>query len=148
MAQINQRTSVQTHQQLFGRVAKRRNDSFGVHPWPSSSISLNSHMLNMFAYAVAHDHVPLMQVVKRNRKSLPSGVFDRPLPEHGKILAIHVATKRGFLDITHELLDICDVSRVYQLTGENVLHFAAKTGDEDCLRMALATERVGVNLKD
>jgi hypothetical protein len=131
MAQINQRTSVQTHQQLFERVAKRRNDSSGVHPWPSISISLISHMLNMFAYAVANDHVPLMQVVKRNRKSLPSGVFDRPLPDHGKMLAIHVATKRGFLDITRELLDICDVSRVYQLTGENVLHFAAKTGDEN-----------------
>jgi hypothetical protein len=76
MAQTNQRTSLQTNEQLFEKVAKGRNDSFGVHPWPSVSGSLNSHILNMFAYAVANDHVPLLQVVKRNRKSLPPDVSD------------------------------------------------------------------------
>lgn len=59
MAQINRRTNLQTSEQLFERVAKERNDSFGVHPWPSFRGSSNSHMLNMFAYAVANDHVPL-----------------------------------------------------------------------------------------
>lgn len=32
MAQMSQRTSLQTNQQIFEKVAIRRNDSFGVHP--------------------------------------------------------------------------------------------------------------------
>lgn len=148
MAQINQRTSVQTHQQLFERVAKRRNDSFGVHPWPSIGSSLNSHMLSMFAYAVANDHVPLMQVVKRNRKNLPSDVFDRPLPKHGEMLAIHVATRKGFTGIIDELLDICDVSRVCRSTGENVLHFTAKTGESGHFLTFLLDHAVNADLQD
>jgi hypothetical protein len=148
MAQINQRTNLQTNEQLFERVAKGRNDWFGVHPWPSFSGSLNSRMLNMFASAVANDHVPLLQVVKRNRKSLPSGVFDRPLPEHGEMLAIHVATRKGLTGIIDELLDICDVSKVCRSTGENVLHFAAKTGERDHVTTFLGISAVNVNLQD
>jgi ankyrin repeat protein len=148
MAQINQRTNLQTNEQLFERVAKGRNDSFGVHPWPSFSGSLNSHMLNMFAYAVANDHVPLLQVVKRNRKSLPSGVFDRPLPEHGEMLAIHVATRKGLTGIIDELLDICDVSKVCRSTGENVLHLAAKTGERGHFMTFLGISAVNVKLQD
>jgi ankyrin repeat protein len=148
MAQINQRTSVQTHQQLFERVAVRRNDSFGVHPWPSIRSSLNSHILSMFAYAVANDHVPLMQVVKRNRKSLPSDVFDRPLPKHGEMLAIHVATRKGFTGIIDELLDICYVSKICRSTGENILHFAAKTGEIGHSTAFLAISAVNASLQD
>jgi ankyrin repeat protein len=148
MAQINRRTNLQTNEQLFERVAKGRNDSFSVHPWPAFSGSLNSHMMNMFAYAVANDHVPLLRVVKRNRKSLPLGVFDRPIPEHGEMLAIHVATRKGFTGIINELLDICNVSRVCRSTGENVLHFAAKTGERDHVMTFLGIPAVIVNLKD
>ena len=147
-AQMNQRKNLQTNEQLFERVAKGRNDSFSVHPWPAFSGSLNSHMMSMFAYAVANHHVPLLQVVKRNRKSLPSGVFDRPLPEHGEMLAIHVATRKGFTSIINELLDICDVSKVCRSTGENVLHFAAKTGERDHIMTFLGTSAVNVNLQD
>jgi hypothetical protein len=129
MTHINHRTSLQTAEQLFEKVAKGRNDSFGVHPWPAVSGSVNSHMVNMFAYAVANDHVPLLQVFKRNCKSLPSDVFDRPLPKHGEMLAIHVATTKGFTDIINELIGFCDASKVCRSTGENVLHLAAKTGE-------------------
>ena len=146
MAQINRRTSLHTNQQLFEKVAKGRNDSFGVHPWPWQS--LNSHLLSMFAYAVANDHVPLMRVVKKNRKSLPPDVFDRPLPEHGEMLAIHVATRKGFTGIINELLDICDVSRVCRSTGENVLHLSAKTGEINHFMTFREISTINADLQD
>jgi translation initiation factor IF-1 len=148
MTHIYHRTSLQTTEQLFEKVAKGRNDSFGVHPWPAVSGSLNSHMLNMFSYAVADDHVPLLQVVKRNRKSLPSDVFDRPLPKHGEMLAIHVATTKGFTDIINELIGFCDASKVCRSTGENVLHLAAKTGESGHFMTFLGLSTVNANLQD
>lgn len=105
-------------------------------------------MLNMFAYAVANDHVLLLQVVKRNRKSLPSDVFDRPLPEHGEMLAIHVATRKGSIGIIYELLDICDVNKVCRSTGENVLHLAVRTGGSGHFMTFLLKLAVNTDLQD
>jgi len=147
-AQGSRRKRSKTSAELFAQMAKERNDSFGVHPWHAIPGSSTSHLSNMFAHAVVNDHVPLMQVVKQNRRILPPDVFDRPLPQHGSMLAIHVATKRGFMGIVSELLDICDMSSVNQSTGESVLHFAAKTGDKDGFEMLLVTGRVEVNLQD
>jgi ankyrin repeat protein len=64
------------------------------------------------------------------------------------MLAIHVATRKGFTGIIDELLDICNVSKVCQSTGENVLHFAAETGRSDHCITSLAIVAVDANLQD
>lgn len=68
-----------------------RNDPFGDNIWPSVARSLNSNLSNMFAYAVAIDHVPLIRVLKSNCKSLPQDVFYRPIG--GNVL--HLAATNG-----------------------------------------------------
>jgi len=148
LAQGTQKVEPYASMRLFEQVARERNDSFGIHPWPSVSGSPTSHLSNMFAYAVANDHVPLMEAVKRYRESIPTEVFDRPFPIHGHMLAIHFATKSGFTNIVGELITLCDLNKICHSTGKNVLHFAAELGDRDCFQALLQTNKVDVNLED
>jgi ankyrin repeat protein len=143
-----QTTGSRTSTELFEGIAKERNDSFGVHPWPSVPGSFNSHLSNMFAYAVANDHVPLLRAVKRNHRSLPKRAFDLPLASHGQLLAVHVAAKKGFDYILSELADICDLDAVCLSTGKRALHFAAEAGSGDCLEILLQERRRDLNARD
>jgi ankyrin repeat protein len=143
-----QNTGFQTSAELFEIIAKERNDSFGVHPWPSVPGSSNSHFSNMFAYAVANDHLPLLRVVKRNHRNLPKRAFDLPLALHGQMLAVHVAAKKGFDSILSELADICDLDAVCLSTGKRALHFAAEAGSGGCLEILLQDRRHNLNAQD
>ena len=143
-----QNTAPRNSTELFEGIAKERNDSFGVHPWPSVPGSFNSHLSNMFAYAVANDHVPLLRVVKRNHRSLPKRAFDLPLALHGQLLAVHVAAKKGFDSILSELAEICDLDAVCLSTGKRALHFAAEAGSGGCLGILLQDRRRDLNARD
>ena len=141
-------TGSRTSMELFEGIAKERNDSFGVHPWPSVPRSPNSHFSNMFAYAVANDHVPLLRVVKRNHGSLPKRAFVLPLALHGQMLAVHVAAKKGFASVLRELSDICDMDAVCLSTGKSALHFAAEAGSGGCLGILLQDRHRDLNAQD
>jgi ankyrin repeat protein len=143
-----QNAGFKTSTELFESIAKERNDSFGVHPWPSIPGSSNSHLSNMFAYAVANDHLPLLRVVKRNYRSLPKRAFDLPLALHGHMLAVHVAAKKGFESMLSELADICDLDAVCLSTGKRALHFAAEAGSGGCLEILLQDRRRDLNARD
>ena len=144
----NPNTGFQTSAELFESIARERNDSFGVQPWPSVHGSLNSHFSNMFAYAVANDHVPLLRVVKKNHRSLPKRLLHLPLALHGQMLAVHVAAKKGFDSILSELADICDLDAVCLSTGKRALHFAAEAGSGGCVEILLRDRSRGLDVRD
>jgi ankyrin repeat protein len=141
-------TGIQPSTELFETIAKERNDSFGVHPWPCVPGSSNSHLSHMFAYAVANDHIPLLRVVKRNHRSLPKQAFDLPLALHVQIPAVHVAAKKGFHAVLSELADICNLNAVCLLTGKRALHFAAEAGSVGCLEVLMQDRRLDLSARD
>ncbi|PPJ55353.1 hypothetical protein CBER1_10074 [Cercospora berteroae] len=83
LAEGERRSDSQITAELFEEVSIERNDSYGIHPWDVVARTSNSHLSQMFAYAVAKNHVPLMQVVRKHRHSLPNEVFNSPLAQHG-----------------------------------------------------------------
>jgi ankyrin repeat protein len=141
-------TGYKTSNKLFESIAKERNDSYGVHPWPSIPGSPNSHFSNMFAYAVANDHVPLLKVVKKNHHSLPKRAFDLPLALHGQMLAVHVAARKGFNSVLSELIEICNMDAVCITTGKHALHFAAEAGSGGCLEILSQDRRRDLDARD
>jgi ankyrin repeat protein len=146
MRQTSPNTNFKTTTELFETIAKERNDSFGVHPWPSIPGSPNSHLSNMFAYAVANDHIPLLRVVKKS--SLPKQAFNLPLALHGQMLAVHVAARKDFDSVLSELTDICNMDAVCIPTGKNALHFAAEAGSGGCLEILMQDRRRDLNDRD
>jgi ankyrin repeat protein len=146
MRQASPNTGFKTTTELFETIAKERNDSFGVHPWPSVPGSPNSHLSNMFAYAVTNDHIPLLRVVKKS--SLPKQAFNLPLALHGQMLAVHVAARKGFDSVLSELTDICNMDAVCIPTGKNALHFAAEAGSGGCLEILMQDRRRDLNDRD
>ena len=133
--------------ELFERIATERNDTFGVHPWPSIPGSLNSHLSNMFAFAVANGHLPLLRVVKSNGR-VPADIFNLPLAQHGQMFAVHVAAKKDLASVLCELADICSLSAVCLATGRNALHYAAEAGSVGCLDVLLRDRRFDVDARD
>jgi hypothetical protein len=136
-----------TSTELFENIATERNDSFDIHPWPSVPGSSNSHMSNMFAYAVVNGHLPLLKIVKSNGR-VPVEVFDLPLAQHGQMLAVHVAAKKGLVSVLCELAEVCSLSAVCLSTGRTALHFAAESGSVGCLDVLLGDRRLDLNARD
>ncbi|GIZ49947.1 hypothetical protein CKM354_001296300 [Cercospora kikuchii] len=138
LAKENQKSDLHTAAEFFEEISIERNDFYGIHPWKAAARTSNSHLSQMFAYAVANNHVPLMQVVRKHRRRLPKEVFDSPLAQHGQMLAIHVAAKKGFASIIEELVNICNVNAMCPSRRQHVLHFIAENGTEDCLQPILS----------
>jgi ankyrin repeat protein len=133
---------------MFHKIALQRNDSFDVHPWPAVSGSQNSHLLHMFAHAVANNHLQLLHVVKQNRRLLPPRAFDSPLPNHGDMSAIHVAGKASFSSVLSQLIHMCDVNTRASGSGKQALHYAAEAGHNACIIMLLDVPNVEADSKD
>jgi ankyrin repeat protein len=133
--------------EMFEKIATERNESFGVHPWPSILGSFNSHMSNMFAFAVANGHLPLLKVIKSDAR-VHAEVFNLPLAQHGQMLAVHVAAKKGLVSVLSELADICTLNAVCHSTGKNAMHFAAEAGSVGCLDVLLRDRRFDLDARD
>ncbi|PIA80053.1 Serine/threonine-protein phosphatase 6 regulatory ankyrin repeat subunit B [Cercospora beticola] len=121
LAKENQKSDLHTAAEFFEEISIERNDFYGIHPWKAAARTSNSHLSQMFAYAVANNHVPLI-----------------PLAQHGQMLAIHVAAKKGFASIIEELVNICNVNAMCPSRRQHVLHFIAENGTEDCLQPILS----------
>jgi ankyrin repeat protein len=132
---------------MFAKIATERNESFCIHPWPYFPATFNSHMSNMFAFAVANGHLPLLRVVKSDRR-VRAEIFDLPLAQHGHMLAVHVAAKKNLASVMSELADICSLNAVCVSTGRNALHFAADAGSVDCLAILLRDRRLDLDARD
>jgi ankyrin repeat protein len=132
---------------MFAKIATERNESFRIHPWPSNPGSISSHMSNMFAFAVANGHLPLLRVVESDRR-VHAEIFDLPLAQHGHMLAVHVAANKDLASILSELADICSLNAACLSTGKTALHFAAEVGSVGCLDVLLRDRRLDLDARD
>jgi len=123
---------------VFENVALDRNESYAVHPWPAIMQSRTSHLLGMFAYAVANNHSELLSVVIKYRTSLPRGSLDSPLASHDLLPALHVAAKAGFTSVLGMLMGICDQDSRCQPFRRTALHYAAEGGHVPCFETLLS----------
>jgi hypothetical protein len=125
-----------THLLMFASVASKRNESWNVHPWPAMTSS--QHLVGMFAYSVANDHVPLLELALHNKEAMPKHVFTDPLLDHGYLPPLHVACKLGYSNLTRILLRH-QVCRLWTICPQSrtALHVAAESGQLECVRVLL-----------
>jgi hypothetical protein len=136
--------------QLFSSIAVDRNESWSLHPWPALTRSRAQHLVGMFAYSVAHGHLPLLKLALQHKGSLPRGIFTGLLPNHGHMPALHAACKLGHFNLLPDLLTACN-PHVLCPASKTVLHYAAESGHVECLEH-LSPHRKGppgfVNYRD
>jgi hypothetical protein len=117
---------------LFSSIAIERNESWSIHPWPALTKSRAQHLVGMFAYSVAHGHLPLLKLALQHKDLLPRGVFTGLLSNHGHLPALHAACKLGHSNLIPDLLTVCD-PLTKCLASRTVLHYAAESGRVECL---------------
>jgi hypothetical protein len=117
---------------LFSSIAIERTESWSIHPWPALTRSRAQHLVGMFAYSVAHGHLPLLKLALQHKDLLPRGVFTGLLSNHGHLPALHAACKLGHSNLIPDLLTVCDPLKKC-LASRTVLHYAAESGRVECL---------------
>ena len=133
---------------MFIDIAIGRNDSWNLHPWPVLIPgSTNHHLSGMFAFSVAHNHVPLLLLVLDRKKNLPRGIFDALLQSHGHLPALQVACKAGHTEVLTHLLKVCRLTAVCP-KSRTPLHYAAEHGHLDCVQMLLSDQDLRLRLLD
>lgn len=122
---------------LFSSMAIERNESWDLHPWPVLAPSRAQHLAGMFAYSVANGHLPLLQLPCEHKSSLPKGIFDGLLSDHGHLPALHVACHLGHSQLLPHLLSVCNPFAICPMS-RTALHYAAESGHIDCVTAFLA----------
>lgn len=134
---------------MFKNVALEPNASWELHPWSAPGGTNNSHLRGLFGFAVAHNHLPLLQLIVDNPGAMkPPDIYDRPLPEHDLLPALHVAARFGYDNLIPLLLKVCDINSRFTELGQTALHIAASQGQDNVVRLLSNEPGVDINTVD
>ncbi|QIW98562.1 hypothetical protein AMS68_004080 [Peltaster fructicola] len=115
----------------FRELALQLDKTENVHPWTDSTPrTINSLVQSMFAHAVSHNHLPLLQLAME-QDVLPRDAYSRILVGNALMLPLHLACRMGYLEVARLMARICEIDQRCPRTNHTSLYFAAEAGHND-----------------
>jgi ankyrin repeat protein len=100
-----------------------------MFPWKSDSPGpLRSKILG---WAIYNGHLPLLELGTQLQRDLTMPLFD-----YDKLMPLHLAAKRGHIDVFNKVNEMKNVSSSYRCprTARTALHYAAEYGHSEVIR--------------
>lgn len=122
-------------------------DDSQMCPWNQGRIAGNADIV---WWAIDNTHVPLYDIAME-RSTMPDGAsrpdFTLPLAYHEGLLPLHLAAKRGSLDMFTRVARHCDIAAKAPSTGRTALHYAAEQGHSEIVKFLLQEDSGSVLLR-
>ncbi|CAC9889979.1 unnamed protein product, partial [Aureobasidium pullulans] len=101
-------------------------------------------------WAIDNTHVPLYDIAMERSTMLDGASrpdFTLPLAYHEGLLPLHLAAKRGSLDMFTRVARHCDIAAKAPSTGRTALHYAAEQGHSEIVKCLLQEDSGSVLLR-
>ncbi|THY19635.1 ankyrin [Aureobasidium pullulans] len=115
-------------------------DDSQICPWNQGRIARNADIV---WWAVDNSHVPLYDIAMERSTMLDGASrpdFTLPLAYHEGLLPLHLAAKRGSLDMFTRVARHCDIAAKAPSTGRTALHYAAEQGHSEIVKFLLQAD--------
>lgn len=122
-------------------------DDSQMCPWNQGRIAGNADIV---WWAIDNTHVPLYDIAMERSTMLDGASrpdFTLPLAYHEGLLPLHLAAKRGSLDMFTRVARHCDIAAKAPSTGRTALHYAAEQGHSEIVKCLLQEDSGSVLLR-
>ncbi|THY79996.1 ankyrin, partial [Aureobasidium pullulans] len=119
-------------------------DDSQICPWNQGRIAKNADIV---WWAIDNSHVPLYDIAMQQSTMTSRPDFKLPLAYHEGLLPLHLAAKRGSLDMFTRVARHCDIAAKAPSTGRTALHYAAEQGHSEIVKFLLRANRRSVLLQ-
>ncbi|THY95631.1 ankyrin [Aureobasidium pullulans] len=118
----------------FWKLAPVCSDDSQICPWNQGRIAGNADIV---WWAIDNSHVPLFDIAMQQSTMTSRPDFKLPLAYHEGLLPLHLAAKRGSLDMFTRVARHCDIAAKAPFTGRTALHHAAEQGHSEIVKFLL-----------